>query len=451
MRRGESPPHTKQKMNSMLNTDALQLHRQRIKSGTNPPLFPVLDSCRLDNGAILTLPASADNAHAAVRNFATFVPAAGAASRYLAPLQPLFEQPTAAQRTQTLPSLLASPMPTALRSWLTAPTPMQSLRKNLPTCKALYPCVLEGTTFLQMKDIEHRSIGEFAEQFYIVPSGTKFNVNAHCLEQSEEFCTLRFYPDGQEVMPLSIVPAGHGVLAGMFERLQTDAHSLFIRNIDNVMGTGVEVIKTTRAFLSLHDLLFQQIKKIRTSLATQNFATANAVATEVITKLFGKQNTDTPLHYLMQNLFHTDTSTNSLQRLYQRPLTLLGQVRNTGKDKGGVPAFVRWQGQRVKICLETPHMSAADAQAHQFTHFNPVFVACELRADYDYTPFWLLAKKTYQGEEVIYHESLLYETLSNSKHCNSVYVEVPRAVFNPHKVITDAQGKSLSDWGVKSL
>lgn len=434
-----------------LDGDMLRIHRQRITDSA--PLFPVLDSCRLDNGAILPLPAlqtTEQEASAAINNFATFVPAAGAASRYLKPLQPLFAAcKHGDSKVSVSQDLLASPMPEVLRTWLTAATgsrkKIAALLDSLPSCKALYPCTLEGTTFLQMKDIEHRCIGKFADQFYVVPMRTRFDVEAHCLEQDEGFCTLRFYPDGKPVMPLSPVPAGHGVLAGMFKRVQTltDAHSLFIRNIDNVMGTGAEVIAATRAFLCLHDFLFQQMQVIRSCLAAEDLSAANTAAREVITKVFGEQDTDAPLAYLMQNLFHTDTEQGSLLSLYQRPLTLLGQVRNTGADKGGVPVFVRWQQQRVKICLETPHMSAADAREYPSTHFNPVFVACELTDAYDCSHFWLLAKKTYRGADVVYHESLLYEALSNSRHCNSVYVEVPRAVFNPHKSITDGKGKAF--------
>ena len=436
-----------------LDCDTLRIHRQRIVDRIPQPLFPVLDSCRVDNGAILPLPAlqtKEQETSAAINNFATFVPAAGAASRYLKPLQPLFDNDKHGDsKVSVSQDLLASPMPEALRSWLTTPTRVATLLDSLPTCKAMYPCTLEGTTFLQMKDIEHRCIGKFAKQFYVVPMRTEFDVEALCLEQDEEFCTLRFHPDGEPVMPLSLVPAGHGVLAGMFKRVQTmtDAHSLFIRNIDNVMGTGAKVIAAARAFLCLHDFLLQQMQRIRTCLAAEDFSAANGVARVIIAKVFGEQDTDAPLTYLMQNLFHTDPTGGSLLSLYQRPLTLLGQVRNTGADKGGVPVFVRWQQQKVKICLETPHMSAADAQAVRSTHFNPVFVACELTDAYDYSPFWLLAKKTYQGTEVVYHESLLYETLSSSMHCNSVYVEVPRAVFNPHKAITDGKGKTLADWG----
>ena len=430
-----------------LDVDALRIHWQRIVDRVPQPLFPVIDSCRLDNGAILTLPAlqtSEQDIDTAINNFATFVPAAGAASRYLKPLQPLFEQYNRGdKRLSVAQDLLASPMSEALRSWLTAPTSsVEELLESLPTCKALYPCRQDGTTFLQMKNFEHHCIGKFAQHFYVVPMRAKFNVKeAMCLEQGEAFCTLRFYPDGEPVLPLSIVPAGHGVLAGMFKHLQTltAAHSLFIRNIDNVMGTEADVIATTRAFLYFHDYLWQQLQRIRTCLAVQDFSAANDVARAISTRVLGKQEIDKPLEYLMEHLFHTDPTMDSLLSLYQRPLTVLGQVRNTGADKGGVPVFVRWQQQRVKICLETPHMSAADAQAHCATHFNPVYVACELTDGYDCLPFWLLAQKTYQGADVVYHESLLYEALSNSMHCNSVYVEVPRAVFNPHKLITDGQ------------
>jgi hypothetical protein len=145
-----------------------------------------------------------------------------------------------------------------------------------------------------------------------------------------------------------------------------------------------------------------------------------------------------------------------LLRLYDRPLNLLGQVPNSGKDIGGTPAFIATRDGIEKVCIEVPHVSAADKQAYladpaRATHFNPVFVAAEITKDADYyaernQEFWLLAEKTYRGQPVCYHETVLYELLSHGGIANALFVEVPRLVFHPHKSLQDAVNRSIRDW-----
>jgi hypothetical protein len=145
-----------------------------------------------------------------------------------------------------------------------------------------------------------------------------------------------------------------------------------------------------------------------------------------------------------------------LRRLYERPVTLLGQVPNTGKDVGGTPCFIRTGGGVDKVCVEVPHASEADLQTFladpaKATHFNPVFVAAEITIDPDYYAaragdFWLKSEKTYRGQRVMYFETVLYELLGNSALANCAFIAVPRFVFHPHKTLQDALGRSADSW-----
>ena len=103
-----------------------------------------------------------------------------------------------------------------------------------------------------------------------------------------------------------------------------------------------------------------------------------------------------------------------------------------------------------------PHVSGADRKHFLenpliATHFNPGFCAVEIPQDADYyskqnRDFWLMAEKVYRGEQVVYYETVLYELLGNSSFANTVFVEVPRLVFNPHKALRDAMNQSLTSW-----
>jgi hypothetical protein len=126
----------------------------------------------------------------------------------------------------------------------------------------------------------------------------------------------------------------------------------------------------------------------------------------------------------------------------------MGQVPNLGKDIGGSPVFVDSPDGPVKLCIELPHVSEQDKESfliesEKRTYFNPVFVFCELSTqlnsdESESSPYWIIAKKQYRGEDVFYHETVLYELLGNSVLANPVFIEIPRSLFTPNKVIFDS-------------
>ncbi|WP_141732496.1 DUF4301 family protein [Oligoflexus tunisiensis] len=493
-----------------LNLDVhdIQIHQQRITEGVKnrDDLFiPVEDTCRLENGGILP-PRYLHQIHRdKAQGFAAFVPAAGAASRYFKPLMDLRqaleegdqEKIEAQHRSLRQQDASSWPLPLHLTQFITqerCPRISAEEAKDIITeidlPKALLPCWKDGPTFLQMKQQEHEKIHGIMAEYYVAPleqSGLfaehlagKTPEDAHplyFLEQGEQLSTLRFRPDGMPYRTpegkLSIVPAGHGMLVKLFQDVRQKtptAHSLFIRNIDNVNGWSREVQDETELFLVQHQMVLATVRRIRQSLHSDDLTTAAQLADELLQNMVNPRPIPTgswlkelerpwlPLWKLLVQGFHCPEShalrmrrnhqdKRALKELYDRPVNTLGQVPNSGKDIGGTPVFAHTKDGEVSICLELPHVSAVDRKRFledptKATHFNPVFVAAEIpehsRAyDLENCPFWILAEKTMHGEPVVYHEIVLYEVIGNSLTANVLYPEISRKLFHPHKTLLD--------------
>lgn len=496
-----------------LDYEQMRTHAERIgnalRAGAKPQL-KIVDTCRIDNGGIL--PAGALNSVPSAespRDFLAFVPAAGAASRYSLPLANLLaalEGEQHADLDSAFDKLIAEgaanwPLPPSIEALIQTKarlsrvprTELAELARDLNLPKALMPCVKEGMSFLAMKVREHARIPALAGEVYVTPPGMPYAFQSalaktdrpsklplHFLEQGKSLSTLRFNADGSLFLDPagkpSAVPAGHGALADLFPaagKLAPAAHSLFIRNIDNVMGTGAAALDATASFLSTHRRILLAVKEIRAALAADDFARAATSAESLLIdtpvrpltplqqiNLAAAPSADRVLWELQYRLFHTSPTPSTRARLVQlflRPVNTVGQVPNTGKDVGGTPCFVEGVGDRTaKICVEVPHASEADkarflANPLKATHFNPVFVAAEITAEADYyarnnRDFWLLSDKTYRGTKVLYHETVLYELLGNSDLANCTFLEVPRLVFHPHKTLADATNRHASHW-----
>ena len=495
--------------------DELQAHEQllsRAISEQRKASFKIIDTCRFDNGSMLTLPPAADLKSDWAEGYIAFVLAAGAASRYSQPLHHLscaLEDKNHPDIVSSLESLahegaLTWPLPQQLATLVSAPAKANALSakdcerlsEEIHLPKALMPCVREGTSFLELKHLEHLKLRGLSGELFVTPPGktAAFSsalaaANTHhqkpsplesrFLEQGPALSTIRFHRDGSPVLDSngepSVVPAGHGAIAKLFpttRQLFPTSDALFIRNIDNIMGTGSAAIAATAAFLSLHRQLLTGVRAIRAALAKQQIEVAAASA-ETILRQFLPASAPMPaitlssgpvaaLWRLQASLFHTPLNKpltdDYLRELFARPVNLMGQVPNIHNDVGGTPCFIDAPngGAPVKISLELPHVSGTDRK--QFlensliaTHFNPGFCAVEIPQEADYyskqnRDFWLMAEKVYRGEQVVYYETVLYELLGNSSFANTVFVEVPRLVFNPHKALRDAMNQSLNGW-----
>lgn len=502
----------------------LQAHTKNIQPDViEKQTFDVIDTCRVDNGGILperwpfSMPQGVKRKEfeGRVSGMAAFVLAAGAGSRYFQPLTELNESlikndlsaVTKAANTLKEKGALSWPLPERLRTFIrnVDEKDFEAMKSLMTLPKALLPCVMEGTTFLEMKCRENIELKSLAAQIFIAPYRMKAvfqkainqnkckavqggnNLKTLLLEQGPKLSTLRFYEDGSPVLEddqsLSMVPAGHGSLIKLFHDaadIYPEIDSLFIRNIDNVTGAGKDAVNATNDFLIAYYFIKKSLDMIRKSMQVRDYTAAREAAFQILNvlphetithegrsflKAISDKNVET-LWRLQMAFFHTYPKTSdakdmkTLSSLFARPLNVLAEVPNTGKDMGGGPVFVKTANGTQKVCLEIPHASEEDkrkyfADPKKATHFNPVFIASEIRnqegafvgiTDLENSPFWLMASKNYRGRKVMYHETLLSEVLGNSMNSNAVFIATPRILFNPHKSLEDAKDVKLKKW-----
>lgn len=461
--------------------------------------LPIIDTCRLDNGGIVPLPILAESTDARGFVAVTLAAgAASRYSEPLLALRQALESGNLLQLNQSLEDLVAHqartwPLPPALAQLLAQDTPIpkfptaseiSSMLAAMDQPKGLFPCNPSGLSFASMKNREHASLQGLEGQAFIVAPHKRPDFEALAqregflpettfLEQGPELSTIRFWDNGSPVMEegrYSPVPAGHGTLLKLWPRLHqrfATAHSALIRNVDNVTGTDAEVIDATYRFLNFHAAILKSVRLIRRHLAVGHGQDC-LVPIQSLWELFPtvrKPGTTHKKNSYLQSLWdvqqdifqlspaqkahvlkrHGGDEQLALQWLYSRPVNTLGQVPNSGRDVGGTAAFVRTEIGPEKVCLELPHASPEDVARFlkdptRATHFNPVFVAAELGqtlipAHGDHQPLWILARKKYQGQPVLYHETVLFELLGNNMMANVLFPEIPRFLFHPHKTL----------------
>lgn len=479
-----------------------QRNVRRFLTKTVDLVFPILETCQKNNGGILDcLSGFAPQ----LENVTSFIPAAGASSRWLAPLAPLMDALRHRDRREVeeaLATLLETkvadcPLPKSLRTLVAywrekghLPNDWRGddLLVDIDAPKAFYPATIDGTTFLELKRLEDEAMDGLGGEIFVCPPGRadefqkKMNAFAQkkqtrtiFLEQGMKLATVRFDSNGDvclaEDRSVSSVPSGHGALLKLFpdvRRAFPKTDTVWIRNIDNVVGTAKEVIKASNDFLGTHRVILTAVKEIREALRQDKKDQARDIAKKLLAHWNLRKaphenpevDTTDPLTLVLARLFHAPLnaplSDEAMSALFARPVVTMGQVPNTARDIGGTCVYTEVNGEWQKLCLEVPHASDADRQTFladpkKATHFNPVFVAAELPSDealqlWEDHPFWLIAKKMWLGKDVWYQESILYEMLGSSKYTNLTFVEIPRILFNPHKGLPDARGRQLSHW-----
>lgn len=477
-------------------------HQRRIKSvlaGETQTFLEVIDSCRLDNGGIL--PAKFCRAKEPAAGFVSFIPAAGAASRYFSPLTEFLlalETGDSVKVQIAREELLAKNLPmfalpaivrdSLLETSQTCLKNNKSILAAIAEPKALQPANSLGQDFYEIKEIENDSLSAVERRFYVVPPGqiSKFKdrhkrlgseAEVDFIEQGHNLSTVRFDEKGEYYFEdglLTAVPAGHGTLLKLMPTIAEKCerqHSLFIRNIDNIVGSSESAKAATNQFLEGHQKVLEFVRAIRQDIKKDNWTSANSVAGQLNDHIevfdrdikpyenFLKKSSFSDLWLQQIKLFNTQPDTvkkfyssenekELLKRLYQRPVNSLGQVPNLGHDVGGSAVVCRSPFGPFTICLEVPHANPEDQEKilkdpRVATHFNPVFVAAEIMDDIscyntDDFPLWVLARKQRHGKSVLYHETVLYELLGNNLLANAMFPAVPRLLFNPRKKFIDA-------------
>ena len=229
-------------------------------------------------------------------------------------------------------------------------------------------------------------------------------------------------------------PAGHGALLQNLEETRGDL--VFVKNIDNVAVNRLrpETTRWSRALVGLAAELRSRAETLRDRLAEPADIGAEADALAFVREALGEA--DAPA-----------TRAELCARL-DRPLRVCGMVPNTGEPGGG-PFWVRGRDGRVsRQVVEAAQVDSRSAgQAGivaRATHFNPVFFACSLRgggrayplANYVDADAAIVTRKGAAGRPLLALES---PGLWNGAMAewNTVFVEVPLAIFNPVKTVLD--------------
>jgi hypothetical protein len=232
-------------------------------------------------------------------------------------------------------------------------------------------------------------------------------------------------------------PAGHGTLLENVARCDTDV--LLVKNVDNIVADARrgEVIAWREALsgllLELQDRMHLLLRKLDAGVAGAEFEAMRFL----VDKLGDPEPPPGPLRpYVYDRL--------------NRPLRVCGMVANDGQAGGG-PFFIEGSAgpqivEQAEIDFDDPEQAAIAAQA---THFNPVDMALGLRdhrgVPFDLTEFVdrtrpILTRKQHHGRWVT---ALEMPGLWNGGMggWNSVFVEIPRAVFQPVKTVADLLGE----------
>lgn len=255
--------------------------------------------------------------------------------------------------------------------------------------------------------------------------------------QSPTTDTLALEKDGgwarEESGDLYFRPGGHGALLGNLEK--TRAPFVFIRNIDNVSDAPTDPAAAAwRRALGgrLMDLWEEGRRWIRVLEAGGPMEGAAAF---VASTLGGRPPSKNPRSWL--------------GRILRRPWRVCGMIAQRG-DPGGGPFWVRAssrsEGGPSKQIVEESQVGAGQRRLwRRSTHFNPVDMVVALRdhrrrpyrlADFADDRSVLVMEKMFRGRPVrVWERPGLWN--GGMHRWNTVFVEIPAALFTPVKRVTD--------------
>lgn len=237
-------------------------------------------------------------------------------------------------------------------------------------------------------------------------------------------------------------PGGHGALLDNLSDLNADL--VFVKNVDNIAHANHRA-DTDHWIQVLGGYLIHLQNEIQRCLASLRTAEGTRAWQEA----------DVLLHDAFGGMIDPDTSSDDpgqrrrLQQRLDRPLRICGVVPNAGEPGGG-PFWVRQSDQSLSLqIIESAEVAPQDPDQQAIfaasTHFNPVFMALGL-CDADHQPYplqdyvdnqrFFLTSKTAAGQpiRVLERPGLWNGSMAD---WNTVFVEVPQAVFSPAKTVFD--------------
>ncbi len=239
-------------------------------------------------------------------------------------------------------------------------------------------------------------------------------------------------------------PGGHGALLQNLQRI--DADFIFVKNIDNIPPESLQkkilpykkvlgglMIETQRQVYSCLRRLEQKDLSLPDLRAVADFCR------DALNSDFPKEFSKLAAREKRQWLF----------RLLNRPLRVCGMVRNEGEPGGG-PFWVLEKDQsRTLQIVESAHVDFSLPQQADIwskaSYFNPVDMVCCTKNyrgeklildDYVNRDAYLISPKTQKGRELQAQE-LPGLWNGGMAFWNTIFVELPLAVFNPVKTVYD--------------
>jgi nicotinamide riboside kinase len=236
-------------------------------------------------------------------------------------------------------------------------------------------------------------------------------------------------------------PGGHGALIENLNNLDRDV--IFVKNIDNVIQTHVEINTLyKKALAGIMIELQQQIFKYLNAIDSGQEINVEEVINFAKTRLNIKGSKKVFKYTL-------EYQKEYIKKILDRPIRICGMVRNEG-DTGGGPFWVRSPKGAVSLqIVETSQIDLTNPeQATIFsgsTHFNPVDLVCGTQnykgikfnlADFVDKNSGFIVKKNKDGKPLKSYELPGLWNGAMAKWI-SVFVEVPLITFNPVKTVND--------------
>ncbi|MDP4954667.1 MAG: DUF4301 family protein [Crocinitomicaceae bacterium] len=450
---------------------SIATQRQAIENGQQT--LPVLRPCRLGDGILSITEAQQERYRQTARFFNEplhfFIPASGSGSRMFAFLFDYLQHPDAENTKQAerffsrlpdfalfrqLPQHIQTAylageltlsafievlmgagglnfgaLPKGLISFhIHEPFVLNAFQEHLSQVQALAqgPIHFHFTIQEDFHQAFEKCVAELAaltgQNYQVTYSSQDKNTDAYVFDQQQQLVTDA---KGQALRR----PAGHGTLLQNLETLQ--APYVLVKNIDNIQHFDQRQASNA----NWEFLLGLQIE-IRSALR-QFVATADQAGFAAWNERMG----------LLDSAALVGLALQDWQALLNRPLRVCGMVRNDGQPGGG-PFFVEMNGVASKQIVEKAQLHGhpqASKLMLQSAYFNPVLMVlspCDLSDNplplqqFADPNTYFVVEKNQGGERVYFVEQpgLWNGAMAN---WNTLFVEVPSAVFSPVKSALD--------------
>jgi hypothetical protein len=279
--------------------------------------------------------------------------------------------------------------------------------------------------------VNYDYLDEIKDSIRSITQISAFQPEVHFSEQSKATDSLVFFHDGTLVVDEQgqpqTRPAGHGALLENMNNL--DSRFIFIKNIDNIQHLNND--HSASVYATLGGVLLElnlQLKQIWDAAQDERFS------------LLSQLNIKYNMFYREDLIPNQDEE---IEQWLLRPKRVCGMVKNEGQPGGG-PFWVKRNGKIEKQIVEKAQIAHDSEQMMTLvksTHFNPVFLACDVHDfegnkfdlnDYQDASTYMVVDKKMNGTNVRFVER---PGLWNGGMADwiTVFVEIPSEAFSPVK------------------